>query len=277
MKKETLKRRSEICNSIMHYIYRYIDTNIDLNELSSEFKISKFHMLRIFKEEFNQNIYEVIKTIRLQKSSILLLTNKNSTISSIALKCGYSSHGAYNRAFKSKYNMSPKQWRNNGYQKFLNSEKIFFDIVPKIVKMGSLVIYYERYKGYDKGIKNLWDKLDYLVLKNDINKHVSFGFFHDIPLILPLEECMYTAGIAPLSENIDLSLPKFILPNNICAKFTYKGVYEDFYDFINWVHFDWLLKSGYETTPNPSFAIYEDSDFYNKKEVSIEYYLPIEI
>jgi AraC family transcriptional regulator len=43
-----------------------------------------FYMHRIFKEIFGKNIYESIKSIRLQKASNLLLTNKYSTITEIA-------------------------------------------------------------------------------------------------------------------------------------------------------------------------------------------------
>ncbi len=63
MKKETLEKRTNIANDIMYYIYTHIDTNIDIEELSIDLGISKFHMHRLFKEEFGENIYETIKSI----------------------------------------------------------------------------------------------------------------------------------------------------------------------------------------------------------------------
>ena len=87
MKKETLQKRTKIANDIMYYIYTHIETNIDIEELSIDLGISKFHMHRIFKEAFGKNIYESIKSIRLQKASNLLLTNKYSTISNIVNQC----------------------------------------------------------------------------------------------------------------------------------------------------------------------------------------------
>ncbi|WP_321314160.1 AraC family transcriptional regulator [Halarcobacter sp.] len=280
MKKDTQKRHRKIANNIMHYIYKHIDTNLDLEELSIAFNISKFHMLRIFKKEFEQNIYEVIKSIRLQKSSILLLTNKDSTITTIAQMCGYSSHGAFNRVFKTRYKMSPKEWRNNGYKKTLNEniKKVSFNNEPKIVKMGSSSVYYIRHKGYDKNIKSAWEKLNFCLLKNNIKEYKAIGFYHDIPLTLNLEECRYTAGIIIDDENIDLPLAKFIMPEVIYAKFEYKGSYENFFDFINWVHFNWLVNSSYETTPEPSFALYKNCKFLDdNQEFNIEYFVSVEI
>ncbi|WP_320036089.1 AraC family transcriptional regulator [Halarcobacter sp.] len=280
MKKDTQNRHRQIANDIMHYIYKHIDTNLDLDELSIVFDISKFHMLRVFKKEFGQNIYEIIKTIRIQKASILLLTNKNSTITSIAQMCGYSSHGAFNRVFKKRFNMSPKEWRNNGYKKILDENLVInrFNIEPKIVKKGFEKVYYIRHKGYGEDIKFIWEKLNFCVLKNNIKEYKAIGYYHDIPLTLNLQECRYTAGIIVEDDSIDFPFSNFIMPEVVYAKFVFKGSYEHFFDFINWVHFNWLLNSGYETTPEPSFALYKNCNFLDdKQEFEVEYYISIEI
>ena len=116
MKRETIDKRTKIANDIMFYIYTHIDTNIDIDELSSDLDVSKFHMHRIFKESFGKNIYESIKNIRLQKASNLLITNKHATISSIALACGYSSQTSFAKVFKQRFEMTPKEWKNGGYK-----------------------------------------------------------------------------------------------------------------------------------------------------------------
>ena len=146
MKKATLQKRVQIANDIMYYIYTHIETNIAMDELSEDLKISKFHMHRIFKDIFGKNIYESIKSIRLQKASNLLLTNKYSTISDVANICGYSSQTSFLRVFKDRFGMTPKEWKSGGYKKF--SQRIieqspkakkstakFDHLKPTIVKM----------------------------------------------------------------------------------------------------------------------------------------------
>ena len=86
MKKDTIIEHSKIANRVMYYIYRHIDSNINIDELAKEFAVSKFHLHKIFKEQMGANIYETIKSIRLQKAANLLITNKNSTITQIASK-----------------------------------------------------------------------------------------------------------------------------------------------------------------------------------------------
>ncbi|CAA6806740.1 MAG: Transcriptional regulator, AraC family (GyrI domain), partial [uncultured Sulfurovum sp.] len=118
MKKETLQKRTKIANDMMYYIYTHIETHIDIQELSNTLGVSKFHMHRIFKEAFGKNIYESIKSIRLQKAASMLLTNKYSTISDVANECGYSSQSSFIKVFKERFGMTPKAWKNQGYKAY---------------------------------------------------------------------------------------------------------------------------------------------------------------
>ena len=43
----------------MYYIYTHIETHIDIEELSIDLGISKFHMHRIFKEAFGKIFMKV--------------------------------------------------------------------------------------------------------------------------------------------------------------------------------------------------------------------------
>jgi len=120
-KKETPHlRHSRLANDLMNYITDHIDTDINIDELSEEFGVSKFHFHKIFKEQMGVNIYEMIKSIRLQKASNLLITNRRSTITEIATMCGYSSQTSFIRAFKQRFEMTPKAWRQGGYREYSN-------------------------------------------------------------------------------------------------------------------------------------------------------------
>jgi len=287
MKKETLQKHKKIANDIMYYIYRHIDTDINIDELSVDLSTSRFHMQRLFKEEFGQNIYETIKSIRLQKASNLLLTNKNSTITDIAKMCGYSSQGAFIRVFKQKFNITPKQWRKGEYKNFTNdilttsptasSATIdFSNLTPKIVKMATMRGYYIRHKGYNTSIKQTWQKLQTWLLCNDIKEYQQLGLHHDNPTIIPLNQCQYIACIIVDKEVENATLPTLIIPSGVYARFDFEGRYGDILKFMNWVYFSWLLNSGYETTTNPPYAIYEKNHFLEDDEKFIvSYYIPI--
>ena len=289
MKKSTHEKRAKIANDVMNYIYQYIDTDINIDDLSIELKTSKFHLHRIFKDEFGKNIYESIKSIRLQKASNLLITNKYSTITNIANMTGYSSQTSFLRAFKERFSMTPKMWKSGGYKEYSNKnvsqivnidENINFSkIEPIIVKMPEINAYYIRHQGYDKSIKKTWAKLQTWIYTNDIKEYKQLALHHDNPIITPLEQCQYIALVTLENKNEDLenlSLPTLNIPKGIYAKFSLSGKYGDVIKLIQWVYHTWLIESGYETTTNPSYTIYHKNHFLSSdEEFILDYYLPI--
>ena len=289
MKKSTHEKRAKIANDVMNYIYQYIDTDINIDDLSIELKTSKFHLHRIFKDEFGKNIYESIKSIRLQKASNLLITNKYSTITNIANMTGYSSQTSFLRAFKERFSMTPKRWKSGGYKEYSNKnvsqivnidENINFSkIEPIIVKMPEINAYYIRHQGYDKSIKKTWAKLQTWIYTNDIKEYKQLALHHDNPIITPLEQCQYIALVTLENKNEaleNLSLPTLNIPKGIYAKFSLSGKYGDVIKLIQWVYHTWLIESGYETTTNPSYTIYHKNHFLSSdEEFILDYYLPI--
>lgn len=289
MKKDTMQQHTKIANDIIYYIYKYIDTHINLDELSEDLGVSKFHMHRIFKNEFGKNVYESIKSIRLQKASSLLLTNKNSTITQIAKMCGYSSQTSFSKVFKEKFLMTPKEWRSGGYNSYAdtiltksesasNSTADFSSLVPTILKMPRMRAYYIRHQGYDRSIKETWQKLQTWTLCNNVAEFTQIGLHHDNPTIIPLNECQYIACVVLEKEMKNATLPTLLIPEGVYAKFDFNGKYGDVLKFMNWVYFEWLIKSGYETTTNPSYAIYHKNHFLSDDEkFELSYYIPIRL
>ena len=287
MKKQTINKHKKIANEIMFYIYKYVDTDINLDELSNELDVSKFHMHRIFKNEFGRNIYESIKSIRLQKASSLLLTNKYSTITEIAKMCGYSSHASFIKAYKEKFDMTPSSWKSGGYKTYINtiindsnsaknSHANYSKLSPTILKMKEIKAYYIRHHGYDKSIQTTWQKLQTWTLCNDITSYTQIGLHHDNPSITPLKECSYVAAISLEKDLSNTTFSTFTIPSGVYAKFDFSGKYGDVLKFMNWVYFEWLIQSGYETTTNPSYAIYHKNHFLSKdEEFNLSYYIPI--
>jgi AraC family transcriptional regulator len=288
MKKETLQKKVKIANDVMFYIYTHIDTNIDVNELADDLKISKFYMHKIFKEVFEKNIYESIKSIRLQKASNLLLTNKYSSITEVANLCGYSSQTSFIRVFKERFNMTPTEWRKGGYKLYSNtileqsakakhSTANFEHIEPTIVKMPEFESYYIRHRGYNAQIKQTWQKLQTWIFNNNLTNYKKIALFHDNPTITPLNECQYVACVVTEEKVTDNErLPKFKISDGVYAKFDAEGEQGDLLKFIHWVYHEWLPASEYETTTKPSYAIYHKNNYLaedNKFELS--FYLPI--
>ena len=94
---------------------RYINENymqqISCDSISSKFNYSTSYMQYIFKKEGNTTIKSYINNVRLNQAEYLLL-HSQSNITSIALSCGFLDSNYFSTAFKNKYGISPKKYRD---------------------------------------------------------------------------------------------------------------------------------------------------------------------
>ncbi|PHR53939.1 MAG: AraC family transcriptional regulator [Arcobacter sp.] len=288
MKRDTLNKKIKISNDILFYIYTNIEVDINMDELAQSYRLSKSYMHKIFKEIFGRNIYESIKSIRLQKASSLLLTNKYSTITQIASLCGYSSQTSFIRVFKERFLVTPTAWRKGGYKQYSKtileesikakeSNADFSKIEPSIVKMPAIQAYYIRHNGYDDAIKQTWQKIQTWTYTNNINSYRHIALFHDNPVVTHLDECQYVACIE-VKEDIkdDHRLPRFNISEGTYAKFDIQGRDGDFLKFMHWLYNEWLPHSEYETTTKPPYAIYKKNKYLSEdKTFELSFYLSI--
>ena len=289
MKRETLNKKTKISNDILFYIYTNIDVDINMDELALSYKLSKSYMHKIFKEVFGRNIYESIKSIRLQKASSLLLTNKYSTITEIASLCGYSSQTSFIRVFKERFLVTPTAWRKGGYKKYSKtileeskkakeSNASFDSLEASIVKMPEIEAYYIRHNGYNDDVKQTWQKIQTWTYSNNISEYKHIALFHDNPAVTHLDECQYVACIEVSDKNVPDSqrLPKFNISEGVYAKFDISGKDGDFLKFMHWIYNEWLPESEYETTTKPPYAIYKKNKYLSKDNTfDLSFYLSI--
>lgn len=72
--------------------------------------MNRYKFSKIFNERFGQNIPSYLNNIRTEKSAELL-RNPDLNIIEIAYSVGYRNVDHFNRVFRGKYGMSPKEYR----------------------------------------------------------------------------------------------------------------------------------------------------------------------
>ncbi len=98
-------------NSIINYIQENYLT-VTLDDLSSQFYLSKPYLSKYIKEKSGMTFGENVKRIRLNKASTLL-RNGNMKVEKVAEAAGYQNVEHFNRLFKKKYGMTPVQYRSS--------------------------------------------------------------------------------------------------------------------------------------------------------------------
>ncbi len=98
-------------NSVQDYIEENLENALTVNELADTTNFSEFHFQRIYRQMTGESLYSYIKRLRLEKAAFYLNKNKSKTITNIALDVGFSNQASFAKAFKSKYKMSAREFR----------------------------------------------------------------------------------------------------------------------------------------------------------------------
>lgn len=112
------KRQSSLVKAVMEYIESALPAPISLQDLSSNFFISKGHLCRVFQKEMGVSILSYITLLRIQRASYELI-NSDRSISEIAEHAGIEDANYFSRIFRVKIGMSPKEYR----EKFQNEQR----------------------------------------------------------------------------------------------------------------------------------------------------------
>lgn len=104
------ERTTNLIKDITIYIEEHYSEKITLEMLANEANISVYYLSHIFRQYTNQTPIEYLNQYRLSTAANLLRTTDES-IMDISFECGYNNVSYFNRAFKNKYNMTPKEYR----------------------------------------------------------------------------------------------------------------------------------------------------------------------
>lgn len=101
----------ERLREILTYIHTHYMEKITLEEIAERIGLCRAECCRFFKKHMNQSLFDYILYYRVEKS-LLLLAQKNLSVTEIAEQTGFSSSSYYARIFKEQMNCSPSQYRN---------------------------------------------------------------------------------------------------------------------------------------------------------------------
>jgi AraC-like DNA-binding protein len=109
---QTNKRQDHVIrlNSVFEYIDGNFTKKLTLEKLAKVAHYSKFHFERIFKVFTGMSFYQFLKTKRVYYAEALLFDPKLAIID-VALKSGFGSVSAFNRAFKEIRRCTPSEFK----------------------------------------------------------------------------------------------------------------------------------------------------------------------
>lgn len=100
----------EKLKTILSYIQNNYSKQLTIQELANLCHFSEVHLMNFFKKYTGMTCIYYVNHYRLEVAASLLETSDTS-ITDIAMDCGFHNISYFNRLFKDKYNMTPKQYR----------------------------------------------------------------------------------------------------------------------------------------------------------------------
>jgi AraC family transcriptional regulator len=101
-----------LINKAEDYIENNLDKRICLEDIAKDIGISKYHFHRIFHSQSDETIAQFIARIKMERSGIYLVVNREISITEIAYRYGYCDASSYNKAFKKHFGTNPTEFRN---------------------------------------------------------------------------------------------------------------------------------------------------------------------
>lgn len=125
--KYSVSQHQASINKAIDYIERNIYKKIDLEKLAETANLSKYHFLRVFKDNLNETPLQYISRLRVEKAASLLLSRPNDSITNIALEVGFSDMTVFSKNFKLEFGITATQWRgklNSNFNKDKSNNKL---------------------------------------------------------------------------------------------------------------------------------------------------------
>ncbi len=104
-------RLDTLLSKAKDYIQSNIREDISLDALGRELDMSKFHFLRLFREQVGTTPYQYILSCRVEQARKALLGPQ--TVSDIAYEYGFADLSHFNRRFKAVFGVTPTRYRKN--------------------------------------------------------------------------------------------------------------------------------------------------------------------
>ncbi|MGE4213824.1 MAG: GyrI-like domain-containing protein [Anaerotignaceae bacterium] len=275
----------ERLNSAIRYIEEHLSDNVNYEEVAKVACCSAYHFQRMFSYMADIPLSEYIRRRRMTLAAVDL-QNGEEKIVDVALKYGYDSPTAFNRAFQSVHGIAPSLVKAGGV-----SLKSFSPISFKITIKGAAEMDYRIEKKDAFRIVGIAEPLEKEIEKNFENvpkmweKAATDG---TIPKLVALmnSEPMGILGVSVCSDMnnqryfiavastkpIENSLEEYIVPQSTWAVFSGEGTGKSIQELEKRIVVEWLPTSGYEYTNAPDIEVYLSDDPQN---VKYEVWVPV--
>lgn len=97
--------------ALLEYINHNLTETLNIDLLAARFHFSRYHLMRLFKQETGSTIARYITSKRLLAAKEMLAAEL--PVTEICYRCGFQNYSTFSRAYKAQFHESPRQTRIN--------------------------------------------------------------------------------------------------------------------------------------------------------------------
>lgn len=248
--------RSQIGRA-QRFIRQHMDSPLTLDQIAREAGASPFHFVRIFMAYTGETPFDFLRRVRLMTAVRMLQEDPFGAITEIALSVGYDTPSAFNKVFKQKLQISPREFRNLGKDKQYDlvyrlakpieskeeTMELNMSLKPQfVVRPASHFVYLRRVGPFAEVAPPAWDEMFRLLAGKIGHEHFrEFLGLSGIDKTKPGEEAMmYEAGVgvADKPANTPEGLQYKKLSGGKYAQFLLTGPYSQI-----WIAFGQIFRA----------------------------------
>ena len=244
---------------VIDYIHAHADQDLSLDQLADVAALSRFHWQRVFTAVMGASPATVIRSVRLNKASMLLVRT-DLPVSDIARRVGYHNDRSFARTFKDSYGLSPAAFRKRGKDiqtQFPKQGDIgMYDVTQKTVDDLTLAALGQR-GDYSEGSVSFQKVATIMTTGGHWpNTRGMVGVYYDDPSVVPADDLRSHAGVIWAGGDVPDGLEKVTLQGGTYAVLTFKGPYSGLAAAYQYLYGPWLAQTKAELRDAPSFEVY---------------------
>ncbi len=202
-REETILHHRERLNAVLLHIQENLDARLTIEALSAVAGFSPFHFHRIFAAYLQETASDYVRRIRLEWAARRLIFGEE-PVTEIGLAAGYETPAAFGRAFKRRFDESPRSFREQRRSALYISNWEPLLLQPEIIRRPDRRLAYITCIGAEADSEAVWRTLQRLAAEESCEavsqpdyEHSYVHVFRDRPGegITPAERMRVDAGI----------------------------------------------------------------------------------
>lgn len=271
-------------NRVQNFVRHHNSEALTLDDLADVACLSRYHFSRLFAEQCHETPINFLTRMRLEQSVSNLIHQPSTPVTSIGLDAGFSSTQAFSNAFRRRFGLSPRQFRdkNNWYiREFPNNQfekspimsrlpdisatepqnqNVTFETMPakRLAYVRLRCAYFNEGDIWQNAINTLIEWAKRIGVWTSDTEVI--GVCPDNPAVTPPQFCQYDFGIHVddgVEEDDIVSIQH--LPETTMAMLQVTGSAMAARVAWRWFVADWLPRSGREKLHHNYFEIFREN------------------